>query len=260
MFDEKFMTTAVLVDYKNGDFGSASFLADSLHVFLVTARHVIYIVDSTGKRTNKLHGDTAFVTTYSDNIGTDRQHKLTIDLKNLDRSGLIFSDSTRDVAVLWLADNHNGGIDYNDYVNTNESRHLSVVQMSQIARAADVKYGMDIFFLGYPKSLRIITNQLELNKPLLTRGIIAGKNSINQTIILNAQVHHGNSGGPVWGAFPNEFKVIGIVTELIPFESEIFQNAKQVPNVGVFNNSDFSVVQPIDHIMALLDLVRKKAH
>jgi hypothetical protein len=62
-----------------------------------------------------------------------------------------------------------------------------------------VLIGNDVIMYGYPTSLGL-ANILQLNpdRPLLRKGIVAGKNLQQHTLILDCPIYQGNSGGPIF--------------------------------------------------------------
>jgi hypothetical protein len=92
---------------------------------------------------------------------------------------------------------------------------------NNIKKIEDVSIGNDIFIFGYPTSLGIETHpQIDKRKPLLRKEIIAGKNINSKTIILDAPIYKGNSGGPVVevdqvSLTKTKFPIIGVVTEFM---------------------------------------------
>jgi hypothetical protein len=121
-----------------------------------------------------------------------------------------------------------------------------------------VLIGNDVFVLGFPTSIGEDNYpQFDYEQPLVKKGIIAGKNKYKRTLILDCIVHFGNSGGPVIevlkenGIF-NSYKLIGIVTEFIPFV-ETWTNNKTNSKNTTITNSNYSVVSPCDGIFDLLE-------
>jgi hypothetical protein len=93
---------------------------------------------------------------------------------------------------------------------------------------------------------------------LLRKGIIAGKNPSRRTIILDCPSYYGNSGGPVvqaerLGLGKTEFKIIGIVSQFVPFK-ETWVNVTHKMSHWEISNSGYTVVMPIDLV---LDLIRE---
>jgi hypothetical protein len=254
---EDFAAFGCSIDYKSGKFGSAFLFSDSLYVYLVTANHMLYEVDTTTNLiTSKLSGDSLYLGCYSRAINSNRLNKISIYLKGLAEAGLLFHDSVNDIAMIELAkiNQQSKVLNYNKFIGDHRSKGVTINEIKDLEYFNNVRLGADVFLIGFPKSIGPGSNQYEIDKPLLCRGIIAAKNEKRNTLIINAVVYHGNSGGPVFAFFPslNDFRLIGIVTQLIPFESPIFQGGKALKGVGVFNNSSYSVVVPVDFILPLL--------
>lgn len=123
----------------------------------------------------------------------------------------------------------------------------------------EAEIGNDVFLFGYPSSLGIQEYpQIDFEKPLLRKGIIAGKNSQKNTIILDGQVHYGQSGAPVVEVDPvslteTRFWLIGLVSEFVPFDKKNYKAAH--PFMGrQIENSGYSVVVPVNAIEELMAL------
>ena len=98
--------------------------------------------------------------------------------------------------------------------------------------------------------------QINIEIPLLRKGIISGFNRKQKTIIIDCPVHPGNSGGPVVMVTHIEngttlFSIIGIMTQWIPYE-QVWTNSKTGQKKSEFTNSGYSVVVPIDRILEIL--------
>jgi len=120
--------------------------------------------------------------------------------------------------------------------------------------------GNDIFIFGYPKTLGLQgSNQYDFNRPILRKGVIAGKYVDNKTIVIDCPSFGGNSGGPVVEilkkGFDIEAKLIGIVVSFIPL-AEIWINPRyNIKNVELVN-SGYSVIEPIEKVDDLIKLVK----
>jgi S1-C subfamily serine protease len=106
--------------------------------------------------------------------------------------------------------------------------------------------------MGYPRAIGLKRfAQIEYDKPLLRRGIVAGKNVQRHTIILDCQTNGGNSGGPVIeidrvSLVYTQFRIIGIVTQFVPW-----LNATLSKQDTTVSNSGYTVAVPIDVIFEL---------
>lgn len=224
-------------------------LATSNHLFLVTARHVLLTPDNKGLRST-----TASIDWYT-TVGTNgNKGHWDIDLGFLYQNGQIRIHPNHDVAVIRLA------IYQNDELVTTHppitfTNDVNVVAAHEgdLCDYTNVDIGDDAYVFGYPGAIGIPNiRQIDYSRPLLCKGAIAGKNDEAGTIILNAEINHGNSGGPAIekdevNIGQRNFLIIGVVTQYIP-----------VVDTGVYGtfiltaNSGYAVVEPCDNIKGLL--------
>ena len=133
------------------------------------------------------------------------------------------------------------------------------VPISNIKRFDEVLVSNDIYVFGYPSSIGLKEiPQLDYKKPLLRKGIIAGKNERNNTIILDCPIYYGNSGGPVIevdevSAFETKFRLIGVISQIIPF-AETWHNTTQQYSYATLSNSGYSVATSTE---AIFDLIKE---
>jgi hypothetical protein len=246
----------------DGD-GSASgfFLNSPNYVYLVTASHVLF--DGSPPRL-KSHGATLLCWT-KDPVTPDKVI-LKLDLSQLASDGLILRSKCGDAAVVRFGTrgSRNGG----DGIVTHTNHVRWLEQSSAQVQGAnagntkgfdDVFVSNDVYLFGYPSSIGIQEMpQLDYQRPLLRKGIIAGKNPSRRTIILDCPSYYGNSGGPVvqaerLGLGKTEFKIIGIVSQFVPFK-ETWVNVTHKMSHWEISNSGYTVVMPIDLV---LDLIRE---
>lgn len=118
----------------------------------------------------------------------------------------------------------------------------------------------EVFVLGYPVSLSSPEmKQIDYDSPLVRKGIIAGKNYENNTIILDCPVYGGNSGGLVLeiDAENDIIHLIGVVVQYIPF-IDVWRNVKfsELYNSN-YQNSGYSIALPVDNIFDLIKELNK---
>src|ERR1043166_8295089 len=233
----------VLVRLDTGQEASGFYMSTASNVFFVTAAHVFF--DST--RTNLLASTCTLVSWTSGFHDTERLI-LKVDLATLLRDKQIKRASTQDVAVAkigWL-DKTGGFGSVTKYVTftekpaTNAPIHFIPITMCQLSDEA--KVGNEIYIFGYPSSLGMEKlPQLQHDRPLLRKGVLAGKNYSTKTLIVDAPVYYGNSGGPVIILNPEgiggiQYRLIGIVSEFVPFE-ETWVNLKHgIKNFQISNS------------------------
>jgi len=192
-----------------------------------------------------------------------QQIRIYLDLIILDSAGCIYSHKSHDVACVKI-----GSI----YIEENLKK-LDLIQGVRIQRAPgsdllcvnikstktykEVLEANEVFLFGYPVSIGIRNMaQIDYSRPLLRKGIVAGKNDSLMTIIIDCISNKGNSGGPVVevervSATKISFKVIGLVSESVPL-AETWVNKTYGYGYYTFSNSGYTVLVPIDKILELI--------
>jgi hypothetical protein len=246
----------VLIELEDGSSGSGFFLTylDSKQ-FLVTALHVLYKKEGL---INVLRSTKAKLTSYDQNIALTSPIEFELDLSILP----IKKDDARDIVLVEMA-NMKTIADGYDITPINGVRKISnglakivLVGDTSLAKFEDVFISNEVFIIGYPNSLSFNNDpQIEYKRPLLRKGIVAGKNLIKETIILDCPVYFGNSGGLAIqvNELPNkqrQYRIIGVVSQYIPFVERLRSMQMGYENVN-FENSGYSVVVPTDSILDL---------
>lgn len=112
--------------------------------------------------------------------------------------------------------------------------------------------GQRIFFVGYPEDEYDDMNNL----PLLRSGRISSHPKINYrnqpAFVIDAQVHKGSSGSPVFGVFGSEVRLIGILRRLV-FASERLEGMPDDIPLAVRHRLGLGVVVKSTKIRELLD-------
>jgi len=244
-----------------GGTASGFFINNGSCLQLVTARHVLF---NDPQRT--LKASIAALLCYPTNPAPSQRIEMKLNLKLLQQQNYIRLDQTNDVAVVRLAKvqkkNRGAGEEVvypKAMVEVSSGRDLPVVAIGtdQVKRMDDVFISNEVFIFGYPSSIGIKQMpQLDHQKPLLRKGIVAGKNEAKRTIILDCPSYYGNSGGPVAEVDPGSlgqksFRIIGIVLQFVPFQ-ETWVNATHKLSHWEISNSGYSVVAPIDCVLPLL--------
>jgi len=220
-------------------------------LYLATAEHVLF-----NQQTGELLGPTIIL-----NIPTgvhNTPKRLTGDV-----SKLIFRKKDNvDIVIVEIAktkdeDNNTYNIDFVDGITKpNGTGHVMFthVPFASFIKFKDVKIGNDVFVLGYPSSLA--GEQIEYNRPLLRKGIIAGINASKKTIIIDCPVYFGNSGGLALqvSGIPgsHQYHAIGVVSQYVPFVDELKSSQFGYVNRSV-ENSGYGIVVPTDTIFDLTD-------
>ncbi|MDD5772448.1 MAG: trypsin-like peptidase domain-containing protein [bacterium] len=203
----------------------------------------------------KLISDSAELLYYSNN----NQKVIDINLLNLFNSKkLKYSDSC-DIAVAEIVQFANETtIVWNTKNVSIKNIEPDIKKASAVTKYDSILVSNEIYVFGYPTSLGLKDlPQLDKKKPLLRKGIIAGKNDKLKTIIIDCPIYYGNSGGPVIqiedvDASMKVFTVIGIISEFVPFVEELHSSKYGYTNTNI-SNSGYAIVVPIDFILELIE-------
>ena len=244
----------ILIETNNGS-GSGFYYRNDEKLFIVTARHVLFEKDEDSKYV--LRDSKILVTSYDQDLDIKEPLELEMDLTKLN----IRKDDKNDIVLVEFAD-----MSVDDKKNkimkvldgakqlSTKVANIVVVPPSSLKKYNDVTVSNDVYILGYPSSLSDQKMcQIEPKRPLLRKGIVAGKNDTNGTIILDCPVYFGNSGGLAIEVERIKdhitYKVIGVVSQYIPFVERL------ISSIGYTNlsyeNSGYSVVVPVDTIEKL---------
>jgi len=246
-----------LITLSDGRFGSGFFLHQEDATHLVTAKHNLF--DAHGKLLN----DHAECICYGRNLTT--KINISLDLKLLAHDGAARGHATADVAVIKVA-----GASRSKEESFRSVESLPGVRVQGTSppdgivmgapiescrRYEDVMIANDIFIFGYPNSIGE-KDQLDRTRPLLRKGIIAGKNDLTHSIIVDCPVYQGNSGGLVVERFFTSLtnyscKPVGVVSSFVPFIDRLESEAYGFGNVTV-ENSGYAVVTPIDRVLEMI--------
>lgn len=231
--------------------------------FLVSARHVFY------DENDKLYGDTVIATCPSSPLGNG-----TITFEVDLTKAKIFKSLNADVCVILLGKNqhlseskghlkHETGdhkrpatLELEEYVTLIEqtAQHFTSVDIEATRGLNDIGIANEVYLMGYPTSLGLAQSKyFDITKPLIRKGIISGVNITEGTFIIDCPSYQGNSGGPIIEhGEDGYFRVIGLVSQYIPYETTWYNNRERIKNVEV-SNSGFSVCVPFDKIVELIE-------
>lgn len=240
----------VLISFEDGGTGSGFFLNNSdQSLYLVTAKHVLFNPENSLLRTKSIK-----ITSYAEDSKIKDPIVFGLDLETLSKQGFVVADDEHDIVVVKIM---SGTIEIKGQKLSNPCKGVSkikfppgatliVAEKLMCKKYDDVLIANDAFILGYPTSIGSKKYpQIDYQKPLIKKGIIAGKNESKKTIILDCEVYYGNSGGIVIELEQLDLSikrpwVIGIVSELIIFSKKWDQN------------SGYSVVVPIDYALEII--------
>lgn len=267
---EDYIKYPVAVTLDDGSSASGFYLNDENgDAYFVSARHLFFFdpVKEDGK--TGLKGGQALLSSYPRQPELKDPILIRLDLKILQEAGFVYPHESRDVTVVKLGSvvmtPRGKSLQMHPGVDRVVKAGQPVSEGSIVGAGAEVikKYdeasiGNDVFIFGYPNSLGIENYpQIDYDRPLLRKGVIAGKNDKNRTIILDCPVYYGNSGGPVIeaesvGLTATEFHIIGMVSEFIPFDDKWY-GLRRPFGMREIQNSGYSVVVPMDDILELIE-------
>jgi hypothetical protein len=231
--------------------------------FLISAKHVFYNDE------DKLYGDTLIATCPSSPLGQGHVI-LQIDLT----SAKIYHSTNADVCIILIGKNQHltaptthlkyetsehkrpANLELAEYVQVLEQTTAYIVSLDIEAtrNLSEIGIGNDVYLMGYPTSLGLTKSKyFDITKPLIRKGIISGVNEKEETFIIDCPSYQGNSGGPVVEQGEDEYyRVIGLVSQYIPYETTWYNSRERIKNVEV-SNSGFSVCVPFDKITELIE-------
>jgi hypothetical protein len=245
--------------------GSGFFVNTSTAIYLVTANRVITENPTlTDPVTHELRGDTQLeAISYSRDSADTRRNLLRLNLQELQRSGRLRADAAHDVVAIIMGEFPNqppadspSPITLAPGVTVVEAAQQGIVGVSRvnIRSLNEVLIGNDVVMFGYPTSLGVPQQlqrppQLEPDRPLLRKGVVAGKNMTAHSIVLDCPAYYGVSGGPVLEIdrelTGNRFWMIGVVKEFVPY-IEITRT------FSIASNSGYSIATPMDFVLPLI--------
>jgi hypothetical protein len=278
----------VLITLGNGNFGSGFFLNTEDSVYLVTAKHVLF--DPTNQHLFDQH---ATLLSYSKDLSDPTPNRIVLDFAILQQAGKVKPHPSQDVVVVQVFSvisappslpSSNSSAPPQppgappSQESSSQAAHparnmLPVAGVQIVSYSASGVLGADISALrtfdkvlvgneamvfGYPNSLGLQQfPQLDPNRPLLRKGIVAGTNPGKKSIILDCPVYFGNSGGPVLemdrGAFSTQLSIIGVVDQYVPF---LQGGGSQTPTMAfamqIQTNSGYSIAIPMDFVLELV--------
>ena len=267
VYEKQILNSCHLIFNKSD--GSGLFYSDTNNLYLITARHVIFDLTSRGI----FFKDSILkVITFPRDVSYASPDTIQINLVNADKSLMIKIDPVQDIVVIRIAtitkgDNNTKSLTYLPFIEkfgTTPTR-INSFTVEHILSISKINLGDDIAVFGFPTSLISDPDnpQFDYNRPLIRKGIIAGLNVNNGTIILDCPVYPGNSGGPVVRTYYDLVDVndgfaqvvrtglIGIVIQFIPLVEKWENHAFSITNIEI-ENSGYSVVVPIEIAMNLI--------
>lgn len=231
---------------------------------IVSAKHVLF------DEKEKLYGENLTITCHSSPLW-EGHLIFWIDL----REAKIYSSKSSDICIVLFGknecadpnqiplkydkNNHKrpASLELEDYITVIEQTwtNLVSVDIEATRNLKEIGIANEVYLMGYPTSLWLANNSyFDYTKPLIRKGIISGINSKEQTFIIDCPSYQGNSGGPVIEHWEDwYFRVIGLVSKYIPFETTWYNNRERWIKHTEVENSGFSVCIPFDKIIELIE-------
>lgn len=246
-----------------GELASGFYLNTGTSIYLITAKHVIF-----DPQTGRARSGPMTLLSYPRDPKESGTNVIQIgDMGVLLAAGQAKGHPTADVAVIRIGDIVTSAADKEPVTRTVQfiagvlARTIAPsgilgVDIGNLKKYDDVLVANEVLLFGYPTSLGIRESlQLDPFKPLLRRGIIAGLNPSAKSIVIDCPSYPGNSGGPVVEAdrspFSATFKVIGVVSQFVPFEERSVNYPITYQNVTI-SNSGYTMVTPMDFVLELV--------
>lgn len=252
---EEINTSPVFIEHDKGT-GSGFIIKDSTSIYFVTARHNIYDLS-----TNQVMIDAVTLTTYYRDPTTDDKNIIHIDIKGAISNKLLYSKNTDDVLIIKIGnieevDSLKYVINYFSIIQKDKASWINALPIEMLKGYSEVYAGDEVYLFGYPTSIGLKQSpQFDFSRPLLRRGVVAGKNDKIKTLVLDCPSYPGNSGGPVIRKVTDglrwEYSLIGLVVQFIPYEEQWVNVKSGLIRTDRFN-SGYSVAISADKILNLI--------
>ena len=242
-----------------GGGGTGFFVRKDREVFLVTAMHVLFDL-----RTGQLRSPEVTLRALSKDVRETAVNVVRVNAAQLQEAKQVRTDALRDVAVARIATLARVGLNTTPGVVFVEQSKgaLIVAPFEYLSRYESVNISSQIFMFGYPSIGLSDAPQIDSSRPLVRGGIVAGVNAALKTIIIDAPVNHGNSGGPVVQlSATNKLRIIGIATQFVPVPEDVLpltpsgspgSSLPPSPTGVALGNSGYGVVASADSIIDLI--------
>ncbi len=245
------------IDFPNSENDGSGFLyKDSTHIYLITARHLLFDRNITDESYNLLHNSCQVSFNLKDNDSLyPAQFQLDIEMAYI-LDQISYSDES-DIALIKLGNTQKHPIHdslklVNYHISVTAKSNFTVgslfaIRSEDIIQPENFSEGYEIFLFGFPNTIGLQSiPQFSKKRPLVRKGLIAGYNEISKRYILDAAAFSGNSGGPVTILKNNRYYFCGIIIENIP-----------VNLLGDFvGNSGYSVMETLAELQFLKSKIR----
>ena len=247
---------------------ASGFFINAPHaMYLVTANHFLSEIDTILRdpSTRQYRPDVnVTATSYSRDPSDNKRNSFLLNIRILDSNGYLQTDPATDVMVIALGIGDNlekqtpRPITPVAGVTLQETTNLGTVGVSidNIKKFDQVLIGNDVIMYGYPTSIGLANMpQLDPDRSLLRKGIVAGKNAQKHTLVLDCPTYQGNSGGPILEIdrelTQTKYFLIGLAEQYVPY-------AMGSPTVNIIINSGYGIATPMDPVMKIVEEMEKR--
>lgn len=268
---EEYAKYPVMITLNTGSSASGFYFHDNQRgIYFVTARHVLFESDREGHVKNPRASRALLLSYPAEDAETPIFMEL--NLPQLWQDGALILHEHQDVVLVRLGTIAkqgavreialSAGVLRKAFSGQEMTGTILGANPDMIKKFPEVLIGNEVFLFGFPTSLGIQDYpQIDYRRPLLRKGIVAGKNEEKKTIILDSATHYGNSGGPVIEVEHNSvtetrFSIIGMVVEYIPVQASDTYGTQKKVKISRTENSGYSVVLPMDVIMEMIEADR----
>lgn len=245
--------------------GSGFFLNhENKNLYLITGRHVLF-KQNEQKTSFDLIDNKARLTVYGKDLTISTPSSFELDLSTLQLNGDLKFNNQADVAIIRIAELapvENSEMRKATFITgvnqkTNTQNSIVGVTIENIKRYNDILVSNEAIILGYPNSLGDTkSGQIDHSRPLLRKGIVAGKNDATKTIVFDCPVYGGNSGGMAIeveevSLGQRRFWIVGVVAEFVPFFEQLISRQYGTTNLNI-ENSGYAIIVPMDFVLDLI--------
>ena len=173
----------VITEYRSGVTSASSGFVITEDGYVLTNRHCVVRFSSTGSDVPKESTDKPMNANYSVVFADNREYS----------AKLVAYSSSADLAVLKIAT-------ISLPLLSNENKFQPVVLETQ----EELYYGERVYAIGNPENIGLILTELTIASPAMK----LNQADVFDSVILDGNINHGNSGGPIFNAYS---RVSGIV-------------------------------------------------
>ncbi|MDE6474649.1 MAG: serine protease [Clostridia bacterium] len=173
----------IIAEYKSGSTSASSGFIITEDGYVLTNRHCVVRYSTTGSDTPMFDSDKPMSAKYSVVFADNKEYS----------ASLVAFSSSADLAVLKI-----------NTLNIPLISSGTKFQALVFETEQELYYGERVYTIGNPENIGLILTELTIASP----AIRLNKNDTHDTVILDGNINHGNSGGPLFNAYS---RICGIV-------------------------------------------------